>query len=324
MSTPSNIPVTLISGFLGAGKTTLLRHFLSQQPTHENWGLLINEFGQVGIDADLLPDASHIVQIAGGCICCTTAPLLRVNLNRLIQKKPDRIIIELSGLGHPAGVIHLLNTNQQTVRLAGILGIVDLALLSNPRYAAHPLFQEQLSLAHVLMGSKADQLTETEAWQRLSTVQKELGLDNAALTLIRHGKADLSWLDGAINSANASLFRVSSKARAYHIASPMQQSNIGEWEVRLQQGDFYSINYHAKLHTALNMQQFFALAALCGNGLWRLKGILHTEQGWKSLNCSRNSQTIQPAAPIIHSKMVLLCQAEDLQHMQQVIFNLLS
>lgn len=326
MSTDSRIPISLISGFLGAGKTTLLRHFLSQKPTHENWGILINEFGQVGIDADLLPDTSNIMQIAGGCICCTTAPLLRVNLNRLIQKKPDRILVELSGLGHPAGVINLLNTPsyQQIVRLASILGVVDLSLLSNPNYAAHPLFQEQLSAAHVLMGSKADTLSESVAWQRLANVQQHLALAHTALTLIRHGKADLRWLDGAVERATPLPFISSSKPRPYKITSPVQRSNIGEWEVHFQQGDFYSISYHATLSAPLTMAQLFALASVGANGLWRLKGILHTQQGWKSLNCSTSSQSIQSTSPTIKSKMVLLCQTADLLHLQQVIFSILG
>jgi hypothetical protein len=72
------------------------------------------------------------------------------------------------------------------------------------------------------------------------------------------------------------------------------------------------------------MAQLFALASLYANGLWRLKGILHTEQGWKSINCSSNSQTIQPASPLIKSKLVVLCQAEDLKKMQQAIFDILK
>lgn len=100
-----NIPTHVIAGSLGAGKTTLLRQLLRQRPQHEQWGILINEFGQIGIDAALLEANAQSVSLAevpGGCLCCVNGLPFQVGLSRLLRKaRPTRLFIEASGLGHP-------------------------------------------------------------------------------------------------------------------------------------------------------------------------------------------------------------------------------
>lgn len=104
-----NIPTHLIGGPLGAGKTSLIRHLLAQRPAHERWAVLINEFGQVGLDAALLTTADDGVvmgEVAGGCLCCVNGAPFQVGLGRLLRKaRPHRLFIEPSGLGHPAQLL---------------------------------------------------------------------------------------------------------------------------------------------------------------------------------------------------------------------------
>ncbi|WP_263143594.1 GTP-binding protein [Pseudomonas sp. RIT-PI-AD] len=100
------IPTHLIAGSLGAGKTSLIRHLLMQRPADERWAVLINEFGRIGLDAALLTrdDAGvELAEIAGGCLCCVSGAPFQVGLARLLRKaRPQRLLIEPSGLGHPA------------------------------------------------------------------------------------------------------------------------------------------------------------------------------------------------------------------------------
>src|SRR3990167_1411616 len=107
-----NIPTHLIAGPLGAGKTSLIRQLLAQRPAHERWAVLINEFGLIGLDAALLAtDADGIAmgEVAGGCLCCVNGVPFRVGLSRLLrQAKPDRLLIEPSGLGHPLQLLEQL------------------------------------------------------------------------------------------------------------------------------------------------------------------------------------------------------------------------
>ena len=105
----NQIPTHLIAGPLGAGKTSLIRHLLAQKPAGERWAVLINEFGQIGLDAALLErgdDGIAMAEVAGGCLCCVNGAPFQVGLGRLLRKaRPDRLLIEPSGLGHPAQLL---------------------------------------------------------------------------------------------------------------------------------------------------------------------------------------------------------------------------
>lgn len=107
-----NIPTHVIAGPLGAGKTSLIKQLLAQKPVGERWAILINEFGQIGLDAALLTTAEDGIalgEVAGGCLCCVNGAPFQVGLGRLLRKaRPDRLLIEPSGLGHPAQLLEQL------------------------------------------------------------------------------------------------------------------------------------------------------------------------------------------------------------------------
>src|SRR5688500_14976207 len=105
------IPTNIITGFLGVGKTTAILHLLKHKPQHERWAVLVNEFGEVGIDGSLLTGASaadgdiFIREVPGGCMCCAAGLPMQIALNRLLSKaRPHRVLIEPTGLGHPAEI----------------------------------------------------------------------------------------------------------------------------------------------------------------------------------------------------------------------------
>ena len=108
-----NIPTHVIAGPLGAGKTSLIRQLMAQRPEGERWAVLINEFGQIGLDAALLTrdsDGIALGEVAGGCLCCVNGAPFQIGLGRLLRKaRPDRLFIEPSGLGHPAQLFKQLS-----------------------------------------------------------------------------------------------------------------------------------------------------------------------------------------------------------------------
>ena len=116
-----NIPTNLIMGFLGVGKTTAILDLLKQKPENESWAVLVNEFGKVGIDGAIFSAAGATVkEIAGGCLCCALAVPFQVAINRLLKEaRPDRLLIEPTGLGHPKKVLDMrnrqLNPPSQTI-----------------------------------------------------------------------------------------------------------------------------------------------------------------------------------------------------------------
>ena len=107
-----NTKVHLFSGFLGTGKTTAIKSLLAQKPEHEKWVIIVNEFGEIGIDgAVLTEDNIPVAEISGGCLCCVAGPQMTVTVTKMLREnRPDRLIIEASGLAHAASVIDELNT----------------------------------------------------------------------------------------------------------------------------------------------------------------------------------------------------------------------
>jgi G3E family GTPase len=162
-----NIPTHVIAGSLGAGKTSLIRQLLAQRPADERWAVLINEFGQIGLDAALLTQAADGIalgEVAGGCLCCVNGAPFQIGLGRLLRKaRPDRLFIEPSGLGHPAQQLQQL---QQPPWL-GVLAVqpsvmvLDAGALALGRTL--PEAQHQ-ALAHagLLVLNKSEGLSETD------------------------------------------------------------------------------------------------------------------------------------------------------------------
>jgi G3E family GTPase len=159
------IPVTLLTGFLGAGKTTLLAKLI-RDPRFSDTALVINEFGDVGLDhvlVDAGPEA--IIEMSSGCLCCTIRGDIRQSLLMLLERSErgeiplfSRLIVETTGLADPAPVVHTLLADPRLVRrykLAQIVTVVD-AVHGLETIAAHAEAAKQIAVADLLLLSKTD------------------------------------------------------------------------------------------------------------------------------------------------------------------------
>ncbi|RBL69472.1 cobalamin biosynthesis protein CobW [Pseudomonas sp. MWU13-2625] len=160
-----NIPTHVIAGPLGAGKTSLIRQLMAQRPEGERWAVLINEFGQIGLDAALLTrDADGIAlgEVAGGCLCCVNGAPFQIGLGRLLRKaRPDRLFIEPSGLGHPAQLLKQLSEApwRGVLAVQPCVSVLDAQALAAGK-ALQPAQQEALANAGLLLLNKAESLNE--------------------------------------------------------------------------------------------------------------------------------------------------------------------
>lgn len=157
------IHTNIITGFLGAGKSTAILNLLENKPQAERWAILVNEFGEVGIDGGLLSagnDGSVFIrEVPGGCMCCTAGLPMQMAMNMLLARaKPDRLIIEPTGLGHPHEVVSILSSKhyEDVLDLRAIVTLVDARKISDDRYTSHKTFNEQLEIADVIVASKSD------------------------------------------------------------------------------------------------------------------------------------------------------------------------
>ena len=157
------VKTNIITGFLGAGKSTNILNVLSQKPEKERWALLVNEFGEVGIDGTMLSQSGSpnifVREVPGGCMCCSSGIPLHMALNMLLARaKPDRLIIEPSGLGHPRELIEALTDQHYSslLSLGATVTLIDARKISDSSYTKNPIFKQQVEVADVVFASKSD------------------------------------------------------------------------------------------------------------------------------------------------------------------------
>lgn len=155
--------VFLLSGFLGSGKTTLLKRILGWEADLSDTVVLVNEFGEVGIDGGLLKKSgSDVVELASGCICCSLSADLTQSLKRIWEQyRPRRIFIEASGVADPAAILSVLTDSAlaATMTLEKIVTVLDADLWEGREHFGR-LFYSQLETAHLILLNKVDQVDE--------------------------------------------------------------------------------------------------------------------------------------------------------------------
>ncbi len=302
------IPVNLITGFLGVGKTTSVRHLLDTHPADERWAVLVNEFGEVGVDGALLADQGVVVQeVAGGCLCCVAAPAFTTGLNRVIrQHRPDRILIEPSGLGHPAQVLDTLTgpLYSDVLDVRATVCLTDARHLSSPRHREHPNFQDQIHLADVLVANKIDLYTAAD---RQAFEQFALSLTPAKrrLGMVERGTINPAWLDlrrdgerrAAFPEAHAFLVETAGNADMEH------ERAQSDWLLIEGHGD----GYHRAgwIIRSATGWPFVALQPLVDDlQVERRKGIFLTDRGWQSCNQSDWATITAPADGLCRLELI--------------------
>ncbi|MCC1493292.1 cobalamin biosynthesis protein CobW [Cognatishimia sp. F0-27] len=187
MSDLAKLPVTVVTGFLGSGKTTLIRH-LMQNPGGKRLAIVVNEFGDVGVDGEILkscaiPDcpAENIMELANGCICCTVADDFIPTIEALmaLEPRPDHILIETSGLALPKPLLKAFDWPdiRSKITVDGVIALADAEAVAAGRFAPNvaavdaqrladesldhetPLsevFEDQISCADIILLTKPD------------------------------------------------------------------------------------------------------------------------------------------------------------------------
>ena len=229
------IPATVITGFLGAGKTSLIRHALGEA-NGRRIALIINEFGDLGIDQEVLQgcgdeacDETDIVELANGCICCTVADDFVPAIEALLAREPapEHILIETSGLALPKPLVAAFNWPEIRTRLTvdGVVAVVDGPALAEGRFAEDeaalqaqreadealdhesPLaevFEDQIGCADMVILNKADLLAADGAEEGTARMEPHLR-PGARIVKAAHGRVPPDLLLGLDAAAEADL-----------------------------------------------------------------------------------------------------------------------
>lgn len=299
----ARIPVAVLTGFLGAGKTTLL-NFLLRHPEMTGTAVVINEYGDVGLDHHLIEAASDDVElVAGGCLCCTARGQLADALLRLRERSQRgelppirRIVLETTGLAEPGPILRELGAYElaEHFRLEGTTTLID-AVNGQQTLDRQPIARAQVSAADQLLVSKTD-LTDEATRQALRERLRALNPE-AEITGCRQGAVQPQHLFGGRRAVAGPSF-----LGWFQAVEPVRFQPFTDDSPRPsdQQIDSFSL----VLDEALTEERFYGwlafLHSLSGPDLLRVKGIVHL-QG-------------QPGPTVLHGVQGVFHPPEVLDH----------
>ena len=309
----TQVKTHIISGFLGAGKTTLLQRLLAQKPEDETWAVLMNEFGQIGVDQQLLPQSEgyQVKELLGGCLCCTSQLPMQIALSRLIQEsKPDRLFIEPTGLGHPDQLLEQLTEPhwQSLIDMRALVTVVDGSRLHDAEWTKQHLYQDQLKAAQIVVVSHVDQMNDEDE-KALSELQSEYLAYVQQWLKADMGNLDIHNIDIKFNGVQRQIqpliqiqrnapkdgVLAEIKQLPYHYVETAQGYTVAGWKFsRRWQFDFYDL-----------------LDVLCDQTDWmRIKRVFNTNQGWMTLNFNPEQLNYKSGEENIDNRIEIIVQHE--------------
>lgn len=309
----TQIPTNIITGFLGVGKTTAIQQLLKNKPSEERWAVLVNEFGEVGIDAGLLANEQQATgvfmkEVPGGCMCCAAGIPMQVALSQLIrQAKPDRILIEPTGLGHPLEVIQVLQQPhyREVLDLRTVITLVDARKLSDSRYTEHNTFNQQLQVADLVIAHK-DDLYGGEEIAQLSDYLLQLD-SSVEVVSCSKGQLQLPWL--AMASKHRGEQPIESAHQHHHQDHPQAEEEIpacGYLRKDNQGEGYYSSGWVFSPEFEFSYADLEAL--LMGIESERLKAVFITDQGIFAFNQVDSVLKVQALDEVMDSRIEVVGQ----------------
>ncbi len=298
---PPKIQTHLFTGFLGTGKTSAIRSLIAQKPQHEQWLIIVNEFGEIGIDGAVLAENGiPVAEISGGCLCCSAGEQMDSTLRAMLKKNtPQRILIEASGLAHAAGIIDELRAPEfaAVLDIAAVFTLIDPRQFIDDNYAQNPLYRDQVSVADVLVASKLD-LCTSEQIADFRAKAAQLFPPKSLVAEVQNAELNIAWL--ATPTAEKSRYRIKS----------LPENTLGY------QSQGYTFpagrNFDGE-----KLTQFFNDLPQFTQGLVRAKGVFQVLGTWVWLNWTDGQWGANQIAWRRDSRFELIAQAFDADEIER-------
>ncbi len=295
------VPTNVITGFLGVGKTTSILHLLQNKPANQRWAVLVNEFGEIGVDGALMQghhseeQSVFIREVPGGCMCCAGGLPMQIVLNQLLLiARPDRLLIEPTGLGHPREVLQVLTSGpyREVLSVEQVITLVNARQLSDKRYTENQTFNQQIAVADIVVGNK-DDLYQPNDREMLQSYVQENAINGVRVVYTVNGELDYSLLMGLSRSIGS----VDQPKKSHH----HHQKNIPAvatlpacgYLKKLNEGDGYrSVGWRFREDKIFRRDALFSF--LSGIEAERVKAVMNTENGVFGYNIVDGSLTELP------------------------------
>ncbi len=293
----SAVPTNIITGFLGAGKTSAILHLLKHKPENERWAVLVNEFGEIGVDGSFFTGQHNedhgvfIREVPGGCMCCAAGLPMQIALNQLLTRaKPDRLLIEPTGLGHPKEVLQVLSAEcyREVLSLQKILTLVDARKLLDERYTHHETFNQQIAIADVVVGNKQD-LYQHNDKSNLNMYVNQKGAPGAHVVFAQNGNISLEYLLGSTRATTLSGHHHHHAKNSKPLLSEIPIPECGFIKATNEGEGFQSIGWRFSPRKIFNRDKLFLF--LSGIVAERMKAVFITEGGIYGYNLTPDALT---------------------------------
>ncbi|OBT26201.1 cobalamin biosynthesis protein P47K [Vibrio tasmaniensis] len=311
------VPTNIITGFLGVGKTTAILNLMKNKPADESWAILVNEFGEIGVDGSLIQGndcKQHVFirEVPGGCMCCAAGLPMQIALNQLLSEaKPDRLLIEPTGLGHPREVLEVLSSEhyRKVLSLQKNITLVDARKLSDTRYSEHDTFNQQITIADTIVGNKVD-LYKSGDVEQLAEYVAQVCHPDTKLIFAHHGKVPSYEFDG---NTNFYLHQTHDHHHALKqekpLASELPMPETGMIKASNHGEGFESVGWRFSADKLFDRQQL--LKVLVGLKAERMKAVFITQSGIFGYNLTEDGLTECELDECIETRIEVIGQSID-------------
>lgn len=260
------VPVTIVTGYLGSGKTTLLRSILSGSGGLKI-AIVMNEFGRIPIDSKVIAGKDvRIAELAGGCVCCSLSGEFVAAISEIMKTaRPDRIVVETTGVAEPSSLIYEIEENLAQARLDAVITVVDADALVRSPSIGHT-GREQIELADMILLNKTDLVGTEEA----DGIERRLrGINpKAELRRTRHCGIGIDEVFRNMHRADA------------HEAHPVHEPE--------------SMSFEIATDAALDHEGFLKFLASLPEAIYRAKGFVKTGRGTFLMDYVAGRHTMEP------------------------------
>lgn len=291
------IPTNIITGFLGVGKTSTILHLLASKPSDERWAVLVNEFGEIGVDGSLFQGQHseeqqiYIREVPGGCMCCTAGLPMQIALNQLLTRaRPHRLLIEPTGLGHPIEIMEVLTADyyRDVISIEKIVTLVDARKLEDTRYTDHQTFNQQIAIADIIIGNKQD-LYQAGHKAQLEGYAKTKASPKVQIAFAEQGNIPIHLLHGSTSLSVHSRHHQHQKISTVNNLNDEPIPACGYIKAVNQGEGFHSIGWRFEPTKVFDHNKLFVF--LNGIVAERMKAVFITENGIYGYNLTSDALT---------------------------------